>query len=311
MDYLLNTAGNFGWIPPEERTEQMHAGHHGAVGMMPRFFIAGKTNEDAEKVDLTELWKHQTVTQELGYAYPGTRQEKGSCVGVGGGNVIFTLSVVEVVRLGDPEQILVPFWMLPYARSRFYAGMRSPGDGSMGSTFARAAREDGVVPANRSGLPPFENNNGLCWGGAAEIAWSDGDSQRILDLLTDGRKHLIGTTADISTTDDLEQAIRNLYPCTNASSLIPNPRVEADGEAYGRVARGGGHQTAFLGVWNHPSKGGRWFKYQNQWGLNWGKAGACWIPDADAQAIINNGRETYAFSQFSGFPAQSIDWTNL
>lgn len=297
---------NFGWIPPHERNDMMHAAHSGVVAAMPSFNISGATNEDAEKVDLTELWEHPAVVAALGFAFPGVHQYTGSCVGAGGGNCIFTLACVEVLRLNDPEQIMVPFWLLPYGRSRFYAGMRSPGEGSMGSTFAKAAREDGDVPANSAGLPAFQNDDGLSWYASAERSWSDGDAQQTMNLLPESRRHLTKTTADIRTTDQLEQAIRNLYPCTNASSLIPNPTVAADGEAYGRVARSGGHQTTFLGVWKHPTKGGRWFKYVNQWGLRWGKKGACWIPDADAQAIINNGQETYAFSQRDGYPSQNL-----
>lgn len=299
----------FGWIHPAERTERQWQNHYGALGEMPRFRIAGATDEEPEKVDLTELWSHPSVMSALGFAFPGIHQYTGSCVGAGGGNAIFTLLAVEVIRLRDPAQIVVPFWLLPYGRSRYYMGDRGRGEGSLGSTFAKAAKEDGVVDAAAPTLPRFKLDDGLSWFKDAEYSWSDGDAPQTMSLLPESRKHVVRQTAPCQTADDVEQAIRNYYPVTNASSLIPSPRVEDDGEAYGRVSRGGGHQTTFLGVWRHPKKGGRWFKYQNQWGLGWGKAGACWIPEADVEAIIRNGEETYAFSQFTDFPAQTLDWS--
>lgn len=141
------------------------------------------------------------------------------------------------------------------------------------------------------------------------MSWSDGDASQTMNLLPESRKRLIQSYADIKNGDDLEQAIRNYYTVTTASSLIPNPRVEADGEAYGRVARSGGHQTTFLGVWKHPTKGGRWFKYVNQWGLGWGKRGMCWLPESDILSMIRDGGETYVFSQWNGFPAQTFKWS--
>lgn len=300
---------NFGWIAPQSRTALQAQRHDESLEAMTPFNISGATDESDEKVDLTDIWSDARVIAALGFAFPGIHQYTGSCVGAGGGTAVQTLQFLESIRLGEPEQVKVIFWLLAYGRSRLYLGDRGPGEGSTGSTYARAAREDGYVPNDLAGLPPFENKDMLSWYAKAEMSWSDGDAEQTMNLLPKSRKHLVKSTADITTTDQLEQAIRNLYPCTNASSLIPNPRVEADGEAYGRVARSGGHQTTFLGVWRHPTKGKRFFKYQNQWGLGWGKNSACWIPDEDAQAIINNGRETYAFSQFEGFPSQTFKWS--
>ena len=294
-----------GWIPPIKRTFEQHEAHGQAQSEMPTLYLGGVGLQD-EQVDLTKIWSHQSVINALGFAFPGVHQYTGSCVGAGGGNMLMTLIIIEILMKGDLEEIKVPFWLLPYGRSRFYAGMKSPGEGSLGSTFAKSAKEDGVIEATLSNLPRFENKDGLSWYENAERSWSDGDAKQTMDLLSESRKHPCQTVAQIRNTDELEAGIRNLYPATNASSLIPNMRVESDGEAYGRVARSGGHQTTFLGVWRHPVKGKRFFKYVNQWGLNWGKNGMGWIPDEDTQAIINDGEETYLFSSLQGFPAQTL-----
>lgn len=300
--------GPMGWIPPQGRTAAMDAAHADAVATFFQFHVQGKTDESAEKVDLTDIWADPRVAQALGFAFPGVHQYTGSCVGAAGGNCFFTLAAIEVIRLGDPEEIIVPFWLLPYGRSRHRAGMRGRGEGSLGSTFAEAARDDGILPTNLSDLPAFKVDDGLSWYKEAELSWSDGGARQTLDRLAESRKYLVKSTADCRSADDVEQAVRNGYPVTTASVLIPSPRVEDDGEAYGRVSRQGGHQTCYLGVWRHPRKGKRFFKYVNQWGLRWGKQGACWVPEEDVEAAIRDGRETYAFSQFNGFPSQKLDW---
>lgn len=299
-----------GWIEPLLRTPEQERCHDQAMFAMPKLSLPAKAGNEEAKVDLTELWETLEVIEALGWKFPGVYQQTGSCVGAGLGNAAFTLCCVEVLRLADPEKIIVPFWLLPYGRSRLYGGMRTPGEGSFGSTAARAAKEDGFLDARQAGLPMFTNEEGLVWSENTERSWSDGDAQQTLDLLPESRKHLVGTVSQVRNTDELEQGIRNLYPATNASSLIPNVTIGDDGEAYGKVARSGGHQTTFLGVWKHPSKG-RLFKYVNQWSTRWGKKGACWIPDSDAQAIINDGQETFLFSQYQGYPVQSLDWRKI
>lgn len=311
----------FGWIPFEQRTPEQNEAHEAIVASMPNLSLPAKFGNADAKVDLTELWEHPGVLAALGFAFPGVYQHVGSCVGAAGGNMCFTVCCVDAIRNNEPEKIIIPFWLVPYARSRFYAGMKTPGDGSFGSTFAKAAIEDGFLDARTPGLPALENKDGLsllpkprfdpprvdyeC----TEIAYSDGDAQNIMALLPDSRKHPIKTASLLKITDELEAGIRNYYPATNASSLIPNPRVESDGEAYGRVARSGGHQTTFQGVWLHPTKG-RLFKYVNQWSTRWGKNGSCWISDADAQAILREN-ESYLFSQYEGYLVQTLDWRKV
>lgn len=299
---------NFGWIPPALRTPTQRVAHEFAWGELAKLEFTGTTNEEPAKVDLTEIWAHPDVKAALGFEFPGVHQYTGSCVGAGLGNMGFTLAAIEVVRLKEPELIHIPFWLLPYGRSRYYAGDRRPGEGSMGSTGAKAVKEDGWVDAAHSGLPPYKLDDGLSWYADAEYSWSDGDAQQTMNLLPESRLHLVKTVAPVTNTDELEQGIRNYFPATNATDLIPNTHVEADGEAYGRVSHQGGHQTTFQGVWRHPTKGKRFFLYVNQWGLDWGKRGKCWIPDEDALAIIRDGEETYLFSQFQGFPAATFTW---
>lgn len=210
---------HFGWIPFALRSQaQALAAVVAEATAPPRFAIRGNQRSDAEKVCLTDLWKHPETVQALGFAYPGTHQLTGSCVGAGGGNGLFSLIAADAIMRRDPARIVVPFWLLPYGRSRYYMGDRSPGEGSLGGTFAKAVREDGTLDAKAAGLPPFTNEDGLVWGSRVEYSWSDGDAEQTMRLLPESRKHLVQSTAACKSADDVRDAIRNYYPVTIASS---------------------------------------------------------------------------------------------
>lgn len=311
---------NFGWIPKENRTEVQQAMVHAAEVAMPRFTITGDpVRNDATKVCLFELWKHPMVKEANGgKEFTGVHQLTGSCVGAGGGNCWFTLACVEAVRVGDRELPKVPFWLLPYGRSRFYLGDRSPGEGSTGSTFAKAAREDGTVPADRSGLPTWTWDDGLVWGRAAEMSWSDGDAAQTMNLLPESRKHLVKTTAQCRDYNDVREAIKAGYPCTAASMYAHDGgKVQGDGADACLLARRQGswsHQMSILAWWLHP-RFGELFWLMNQWGLRahgicptGAPPGGVWITKDDVNYICRD--EVFAFSQFEGFPApkKPIPW---
>lgn len=308
---------SFGWIPPEARTEQQHAAAHDAVASMPRLTIDGKSAmADEKKVCLFELWKHPDVIAANSGEFTGVHQITGSCVGAGGGNCWFTLACVEAVRVGDPELPKVPFWLLPYGRSRYYLGDRSPGEGSTGSTFARAAREDGVVPADAPGLPSFTRDDGWVWGRQAEMKWSDGDNPDTMALLPESRKFLVKTTAQCRDHGDVREVIKSGFPCT-AASMYAHDGGKVQGTPACLLARRQGswsHQMSILAWWEHPQHG-EIFWLMNQWGLNaHGKCptgaplGGVWIKASDVDYICRD--EVFAFSQFQGFPApdKPIPW---
>ena len=304
---------NFGWIPPSLRTDAQQAAHHRAVAEMPRFAVKGKSNSDATEALLYKLWSHRQVVEANGYAFPGNRQGTGSCVGVSGGNVIMTLASVEAITLGQPEQALIPFWPLPYGRSRYYLGDRSPGEGSTGSTFAKAAREDGIVEARRSGLPTWTTDDMLYWGERAELSWSDGDASQTINLLPESRRHLVRTTAQCADSNDVWEANTNGFPCICAS-MYAHDGGAAQGNPPVLLARRRGswsHQMSYQGCMQHPDFG-RIFYLMNQWGVNahgrdpfGGPPGGVWVTATDVDWVCRD--EVFAFSQFDGFPAPAPD----
>jgi hypothetical protein len=313
---------NFGWLPEEIRTEQQHEAHEAAVGLMPRFLITGTPTADGEDgANLTATWKHADVVAANGSEFTGTHQLTGSCVGAGGGNMWATLAFHEAIVGAEPELPKVPFWLLPYGRSRFYCGMKTPGEGSLGSCFARAAIEDGTIPYDATGLPQPTRDDGWVWGRGVELKWSDGDAKSTMDLLPESRKYLIKTAAQCRDHNDVREAIKNGYPCTCASMYAHDGgKVQGSGKDACLLARRSGswsHQMSFQGWWKHPSLGELFWDH-NQWGLR--AHGICptgmppggvWITAADVDWICRD--EVYALSGNNGFPAPvgPIPWIVL
>lgn len=308
---------NFGWIPPENRTQTQEAAHAAAVGGMPRFAVDGKSAyADADRVNLYEIWKHPDVVQALGFPWTGTHQFTGSCVWAGGQNVVTTMHFIDVIKRQEAERLYVPFGLLAYGRSRFYLGDRSPGEGSTGSTFAKAAREDGFLDARADGMPPFRNADGIEWGGNTEMSWSDGDASQTMNLLPESRKRLVKSTAQLRSADDVREAIKNEFPVTCAS-MYAHDGGKVQGSPACLLARRQGtwsHQMSVQAWWLHPQFGELYW-LQNQWGLNahgkdpaGGPPGGVWITKADMDWICRD--EVFAFSQYDGFPAPAkpIPW---
>lgn len=320
-DFLAQVGGrlvsgdwHFGWIPHNMRTPDQKKAAESALSTMPEFRIVGSTNYATDKVCLFDLWKHPDVVKALGYPFEGTHQLTGSCVGAGGGNALASVAFADCLIRKEPEQIYLPFWLLPYGRSRYYLGDRGPGEGSTGSTFAKAVREDGCLDNNDStfDLPKPTNTDGLVWGSSVEMKWSDGGAIAS-KYLTASRKNLVRTTAECKSADAVREAICNWYPVTCASMYAHQPRVEK-GVLLGRRSGSWSHQMSIQAWWKHPDLG-EIFWLMNQWGKNahgidpaGGPPGGVWILKSDVEWICRTG-EVYAFSQHDGFPAQTFSWT--
>lgn len=306
---------NSGWIAPNERDAAGNLAHGSVMSAMPRLLIAGASaNENATKVCLWDCWE-----PALGKKYTGVHQITGSCVGAGGGNALFSLAAADVIKRRDPEKCHVPFWLLPYGISRMLAGMNDRGDGSLGSTFAKAVREYGHIPAGESSLPTYDERDGLTWGQEAEYTWSQG---RRIDpkYLAAAKPHLVKSTAQCRTTDDVRDGLKNYYSIAHASNWGGGMQCRTKGTKDPVLMNSRqttwNHQMSCQGWWDHPELG-EIFYILNQWGLNahgtcpsGAPKGGFWISKADMQDIVSQG-ETFAFSQFDGFPGlpQPLDFS--
>lgn len=310
-----------GWIEPKHRSDEAKAKHAEILARMPKFaMVPQATPPVGTKVLLTDAWKHPLVVGALGKAFTGFHQLTGSCVGAGGGNVLATTSFLQSIKLGT-EVPTLPFWMLPYGRSRLDAGMRGQGEGSLGSTFAQACREDGVTDANAQGAPTYDTSDGFTYTESLESQWSDG-AQAPANLLTQSRNHLIKTTSPLTTAAQVRDAILSGYAVARAFSGFTNPgQASVKGSSGQQVLIGnyngsGGHQESWQGYWNHPDLG-ELILEPNQWGLQvygtdpgGAPLGSVWQTFDNVNRMMQRGgdAEVYAFSSLEGFPVQSLDW---
>ena len=299
---------NFGYTPDIERTREEQAVDASVRAMMPSFEITGAWNDDPEKVFIWEA----ALAVNGGKHFRTFWQRTGSCVGNGGGQATRYLQAVEIYRDGEAEEYRLPFWLLPYGKSRQYAGMRGRGEGSFGSAFAKAAMDDGFLDAKQAGLPQPEVDNdeeGLSWGANAEYAWSDGAA---IDTRYLTRQHLIKSAAPINNGDQAWEAISNWYPMTIASDWGGQMRPEVvDGVLLNRRVTRWMHQMSVIGRWRHPTLG-KLFYILNSWGTrthgicpSGAPPGGFWVKFADIDAITRQ-KDSFAFSGYQGFPAQEF-----
>lgn len=303
-----------GYIPPERRTQDQHDFDAQVKATMPRFALPFKALAKGEKVRLTDSWSHPLVVADVGFVFPRFHQLRGSCVGVGAGNAVFSLSGTQRLLSANPTVAFVPWWPYFYGRSRYYAGMTTPGDGSFGSAMAKALITDGVFDNKQPNLPSFNDDDGLYLTDSLELQWSDGDSNLVEGWLPTGRKYPVGSAAEVRDVGGLQTGLVNGYPATFACNYYPgSASIRGSGEnacLMGKWDTYGPHQVSIHNVWNHPDFGMLYW-VQNSWpqsvyprcptgcppcGL--------WVAEADVTKAFTYSSECFLLSHLNWFPAQ-------
>lgn len=303
-----------GYIPPEQRTQEQADLDQQIKSTMPRMLIPYKGLAKGEKVRLTDSWAHPLVVADVGYVFDRFVQLTGSCVGVGAGNAVFSLSGTQRLLSQNPTKAFVPWWSYPYGRSRFYAGMLRPGSGSFGSAMAKALITDGVFDDKQPGLPAFSRTDGLQLTEALELQWSDGDSSLVEGWLETGRKYPVGAATEVRDTSGLETGLINGYSGTFACNYYPGSgQIMGSGEnacLVGKFDTYGPHQVSIHSVWNNPDLG-LLFWVQNSWPKSvyprdpaGGPVCGLWVKETDMQAAFRYSAECFLLSHLNWFPAQ-------
>lgn len=303
VDLGPEEVANFGWVPPEQRTDAQRVATEWSEA--PPFALSGAWSGDVSTPRGSWLIARRV---NRGQHFVTFWQKTGSCVGNGGGQVVRALSAFEAYELGEPEKVILPFYLYTYGLSRQHGGLHGQGDGSFGSSFAAVAQTEGFLDADTPGLPrPEITPDGITWGSRTELLWSDGAriDQKWKGV---GRQHVVGSAAKIRNTDELWEAVANGHYATCASDWggMMQPPVK-DGVLLNRRTTSWMHQMGIHGVYDHPQLG-RLFFILNSWGVDvhgvcptGAQPGGFWVAERDMQSIVSQG-ETFAFSRFQGFP---------
>lgn len=298
----------FGWVPHKKRSAQTKNLCAKIIGDMPKFMIRGAEPTNTRRV----LWDYSLAL--LGKHLPCLEQQTGSCVGNGAWTAMAYLQCVEIVRAGDDEEYAGLFLPYHYGRGRYHAGIHGRGDGSTGAGQAEAILKDGVL-VQQPDLPgPYGGDRAYTWGEKAEYEWSDG--RAIKDKwIEEGRLHLAKSAALVTTFEEAAKALLSGYPITVASGVGFEGKKERHGDKI-FLRRGGTwqHQMAVIGIDLDPSRPGGYI--QNSWSADWqpdcpdgAPPGGFWA-DADVLNKMFGEEDSFAFSQFNGFPADpdETDW---
>lgn len=319
----MNTPGPLGWIRPADRTPEERRAHEEAMAHYPRFGLQPPRLEKGQRVELFKAWRDAKVVADVGFVFPRFRQLTGSCVGVGGGCALFTLIALQRLFATQPQRAFIPWWPHPYGKSRFLLGDKSPGEGSLGSTFYQALMEYGVFSSKEEGLPAFDTSDGLALTNKQEMEWSDGDDPPGSKYDSVAKQHVLKAGAEVKDVAALKAAIVNGYPCSFAcNNYIGSAKVEgsgADACVIGYWDGSGGHQQSVHAVWEHPSFGPLYW-VQNTWdGGTYpsdpagGPICGCWVREDKVKAAFGLDAEVYALSSLPWFPADPdvLDWSQL
>lgn len=228
------------------------------------------------------------------------RQTVGDCVSHSTRNACDVTRAVEIDIKKQKES-----WIARGATEAIY-GAR--GHGGEGMSCSRAAdfvsRTGGIVlRKNYNGIADFTKYNGRLgagWGGR-------GLPDKVIDLADN---HQIKTVSLIRTVEEARDALHNGYGISVCSSYgFSNKR---DSKGFAKVSGSWAHAMAWIAC--DDTNGEPSFLIQNSWGV-WNSGGHPeWgpIPDgsflihADAAEGMLKQNGSYAFSDFDGFPPQTL-----
>lgn len=252
---------------------------------------------------------YEVVRKVLGKDTDNYPQEIGDCVAFGAKNAIEYLMATERLMKGDREKWCPIFPPYLYGTGRVFIGRGqfNGSDGSLGSWMADAVIKYGVLRSDFTGVPKYSGRVSSKWGD------TPGPEKKFVD---EGKIHPVKSAALVNTWDELVEAVSNGYPCTTASDIGYSMQPSSDG--FHRQSDTWGHQMCVIGVDDGYKNGSDPYAIiLNSWGDCHGNlkdfdngtqlpAGVLRVRRKDMEKHLRQD-ETYAYSNFDGFPEQLID----
>ena len=301
----MSTETFMGWVPPDQRDAETQATVETVVGGMPPFMIVGAVGGDDNAGKRVVLWDYAKKVNG-GKHLPTFRQEIGDCVSMGAANAVNYLACMEIIRLGEREEYRPAFQPYLYGISRVQiGGGRINGDGSIGAWAAEGARKYGVLFTTDEGVPTYSGSVARKWGNRP------GPPQSMIDQAKD---NLVHSTALVTSYEQVRDAICNGYPVSVASNrgFQMQPRIDR-GKSWGVPSGSWAHQMCFIGVDDDSARPGCYLI--NSWGENAhgtpaddAPPGGFWVDAATVTQMVKQ-QDSFAWSQFDGFPANKLDFS--
>lgn len=309
-----------GWIEPKDRNQFQNDAHAASLQTMVKFALQPVKLAKGQKLSLFDLWRNPDVVADVGFVYNRIHQITGSCVWAGGTNALYSTICAQRVAGENPTKAFLPMTLHNYGLSRHYYGANTPGEGSMGSTFAKSLKVDGVDIWNPT-KAPYKNTDGIIVGREMELYYSGFQNNKdIKETLLTSKAHLLGSAAECNTIEQIKTLVINGYGVAFACGrFIGNASIRGSGAnacVMGKWDSRGGHQQSIHAVWEHPDFGPLLWA-QNSWpGSVYPKDPAggpicgCWVKEDDVQDAMNDSGEVYGYSSLDWFPAQPklLDW---
>lgn len=304
---------HFGYVPNPEATEAIVASLP-----MPVFGAAAPDLMAAEKKD-TVLYP---ALFQLHPAWKRGAQGIGDCVSWGYELACTILKAVQIVSLGKPEM-----WIAEVATESIYGGARVEAsgrktggwsDGSYGGVASKWVHDWGVLLRQdyskltgnpEHNLTTYSSKKAKDWGN-----WGCGgqNDKEALDLVA--REHPVQTVSLVATFEEAAAAIQNGFPVPVCSGQGFSSKRDSDG--FCGPQGSWAHCMCFIGVryggrpgllcansWARSVSGPFWPANAPE-AITW----CAWWVDADVCNRMLRGRDSFALSNFKGFPARNLDF---
>lgn len=250
---------------------------------------------------VVKLW--DATVKVLGRHTDNYPQQVGDCVSFGSKNAIEYLICGRIARDGPNTEFDRVSTHYIYGISRVQVGKRQVrGDGSVGAWAATGVRTFGVLSLDDPGCPPYSGAIARAWGSAGPPD----------DMIRVAMQRMVKTTAPIRSALECRDAICNGYPVTIASDYGSTDIKPRDGQMVARRNTRWMHQMCVVGYDGSRGPAGR-FYVLNSWGaaahpapLGDEPPGGFWVEASDMDYITKQG-DSWAYSDFDGFPAQRLE----
>lgn len=297
------TRQHFGWVKsPEARREFIRR------NSTPYFEDHAKVILGTGEGKQVLLWKYYEKVTKRPFA--PHFQEIGDCVGQAATLGAEVVSATQIAYLNRNEQ-----WKGKFSTEVVYAGSRVEvgggkirrGDGSTGAWAVQWLRDFGVVLRGKYGhydLTQYSPGLARDWGRPS--AGVPDEIERI------AKERPVRTVTLITSWKQACDAIANGYPVLLCSDIGFNQRTDADG--FLRNTEEWPHAMLLFGIDSLSRRQGGCIA--NSWGVNWltgpkhtlGTPAGCFWTDAEVIDRMLRQGDSYALSNFNGYPRRNLDY---